>query len=128
MLPIHDHTLNGYEVDAVAQTIVLHTVYPHSDPPLRTDVRFRDVRDHYFPFPRLPSILFEIEPAGSESVIREHRSQINEGHRLIGWPSFYAGTVEAMVRGIEQTGHQFYVIESSFGLDGWVLAKDVQSF
>ena len=124
MLSIHDNVLNGYEVDGIAQTIVLHTVDPHADPPQHTDVLFDGVLDHYLRDTLLPSILYDIEPSDASKVIRESLSVIVAGHHRNGWPSFFADQIDTMVRNVEKSGCRFYVIGSSLGLDGWILAQD----
>ena len=125
-MSVHDNILKSYTVDGDAKRIVLCTEYPHDDPPAKTDVVFTGVVDHYFRNPVLPSIIFDVEAVALRETIERDKQLIDTGNRIGGWPSFWRETVDEMVQVLSNDGIQMFEISSSYGLDGWVAAKDCE--
>jgi len=124
MPSVHDNHLFAYAVDAKTRTVILHTEYAYGLPPYaQTDVVFTGVLDHYFRDAVLPSIVFGVDEIDTQEMIREHKEQIDEGHRIAGWPSFWRDTVEGMAMVISEGGYKTFEISSSYGFHGWVVAK-----
>lgn len=126
MRSVHDNMLNAYSVNGVEKRIVLHTFFDQASPVEYTDVVFEGVLDHYFRDTVLPSIIFDVKHADAAHVLKRDFGLILEGHRRGGWPSFFASTIPEMVDRISAAGCSIYSIESSYGLDGWVVAQSMQ--
>ena len=125
-MSVHDNILKSYTVDGDAKRIVLCTEYPHDDPPTRTDVVFTGVVDHYFRNSVFPSIIFEVEAVALRDIIERDKQLIDSDNRIGGWPSFWRETVDEMVLALSNDNIQMFEISSSYGLDGWVAAKDCE--
>ncbi len=121
---VHDNHLFAYEVDSRSQRIILRTEYAYGEEPFeRTDVIFEGVIDHYFRNTVLPSIVFDVDEGDPQLLIARDKEVIDMGHKIGGWPSFWKNTVEEMVSAISDRDCRIYEISSSFGLDGWVVAR-----
>ncbi len=121
---VHDNQLYAYQVDSRAQRIILRTEYAYGEEPFeQTDVIFEGVLDHYFRNPVLPSIVLDVEEADAQGLITRNKAVIDQGHKTGGWPSFWKDTVEGMVSAISEAGCKTFEISTSYGLDGWVVAK-----
>ena len=125
-MTVHDNNLISYHVDGDAKQIVLHTEYPHADPPFKTDVVFTGVVDHYFRHPVLPSIIFDIERVELRETLEREYKFLKEGNRIGGWPSFWRESVDEMETSLLNNGVQMFEISSSYGLDGWVAARNCE--
>lgn len=124
---VHDNHLFAYEVDSRSQRIILRTEYAYGEEPFeRTDVIFEGVIDHYFRNTILPSIVFDVEEADTQLLIARDKAVIDMGHKIGGWPSFWKNTVDEMVAAISEVGCRIYEISSSYGLDGWVVARSCE--
>ena len=120
---VHDNHLVSYEVDAVTKQIVFHTEYAYGEQPFeKTDIVFKNVLDHHFRYPVLPSIIFGVEEVAIQNILIRDDEIINEGHKMGGWPSFWSHSTEAMVEAIEKSGCKMYELTSSYGMEGWVVA------
>jgi len=125
---VHDNHLYAYEVDSRTDRIVLRTEYAYGEEPYeQTDVIFEGVLDHYFRNPVLPSIVFDVEEASDHvEILTRNKELIDQGHKIGGWPSFWRSSVEGMADAISECECKIFEISSSYGLDGWVVAKSCQ--
>ncbi|MCB1208462.1 MAG: hypothetical protein KDK97_03995, partial [Verrucomicrobiales bacterium] len=124
---VHDNHLYAYAVDGRAGLIVLRTEYAYGEEPFeQTDVIFEGVLDHYFRNPVLPSIIFDVEEADVARTIARDKAVIDQGHKIGGWPSFWQDSIEGMMVTIADAGCKMFEISSSYGLDGWVVAKSCE--
>ena len=126
MRSVHDNKLVGFSVDGSAKRIVLNTINDEQTPVEHTDVVFDGVIDHFFRDALLPSIIFDIEPADATFVLTRYLDVISTGYRRGGWPSFYDAEVSAMENNISAAGCTIFTIESSYGIDGWIVARTMQ--
>jgi hypothetical protein len=124
---VHDNHLYAYEVDSRAQRIILRTKYSYDQEPFETtDVIFEGVLDHYFRDTVFPSIISDVNETDPLRLITAHKEVIDQGHQSGGWPSFWKSTVEEMVASITDAGYKTFEISSSYGLDGWVVARSCE--
>jgi hypothetical protein len=127
MRSVHDNHLIGYEVDGKAKRIVLRTEYPHDGLPFeRTDVVFEGVEVYSFRFTCLVSIIFAIEEQPFEQTVLEHWSEFNAGEQ--GWPDrwFLDETKNrARISAMAKDGMKWFELNSSYGMDGWIIARAV---
>lgn len=121
---VHDNHLTAFKVDGVKNRIVLHTEYKYGEEPFeQTDVVFEGVVDHYFRNSILPSIIFDVEEVDIKSIILRDKALIDEGHKVGGWPSFWAESINLMEDKIKNTDAKMFELSSSYGMDGWVIAS-----
>jgi len=112
---IHDNHVLSYMVDCQERQITLCTVYPHAEPPERTDIIFSGVAAHHFERGDMVTILFDVQEVSPEQVYAEY-GDLFERNKTYGWPEVQRDT-EA-VKG--------FLISSSYGLEGFVLAQEMQ--
>ena len=82
--------------------------------------------DHFFRDTVMPSIIFDIEPEDVAHVLTLYLDEISTGHQRGGWPSFFASEMSEMVTKISDADCTMSTIQSSCGIDGWVLARSMQ--
>ena len=126
MCSVHDNQLFAYSVDGVSKRIVLHTSYHEQSPVEYTDIVFDGVLDHMFRDVLLPSIIFDVERADTAYVLNQYLDMLAEGHRRGGWPSFYDPEVANMARKVSSEGCHLFTVTSSYGIDGWVVARSMR--
>jgi hypothetical protein len=125
MLSLHDNNVYGYEVDCEHRRIVLHTEYEHVDPIEFIDVVFIDVLAHSFEAVLEGNILFDIEQVDQAAIVNTHAEVFRESWRVHGWPSLeYRGDLNLLVNLLREQSFLAYEIQSSYGMTGWVFAKD----
>ncbi|HVS71934.1 MAG TPA: hypothetical protein VHQ47_11820 [Phycisphaerae bacterium] len=119
---MHDHVVYAYSVDCEERRVVVHTVYRGGPSAKFTDVIFGDVVAHYFEHVLPENILFDVAEADVAAVVREHGSLLADSWRY-RWPAVeYRGDLDVLIEKLKAAGVRAYVIESSYGLSGWVLA------
>lgn len=124
MPSVHDNIILSYEVDLENEKIRMRTRshYPelHDD----TDILFSDVMAHSFDTPLQGSIIFDIDDIGLDYFISYNRDLLKKGKGQ-GWPIMYE-TDEELETKLLEGEYLYFVITSSYGLSGWVLAKKVE--
>ena len=125
---VHDHTLVGYEVDGRARRITLRTEGAEPAVRRRVDVTFEGVLAYQFADDALTSILFDIVEMPLGAAIEQHWSELDAGFVRSGAPTFWdadRAVVLAHVEELSRNGAQWFDIISSYGLSGWVVARNV---
>ncbi|MDN4604094.1 hypothetical protein P5G61_22830 [Paenibacillus sp. F6_3S_P_1C] len=124
MPSVHDNIILSYEVDLENEFIRMRTRSYHSDLSEDTDIFFSDVLAHSFDTPMQGSIIFDIDDVGLDHFINYNRELLEKGKGQ-GWPITYK-TDEELESKLIEGEYQYFVITSSYGLSGWVLAKKVE--
>ncbi|MDK8182677.1 hypothetical protein [Paenibacillus sp. UMB4589-SE434] len=120
MLTIHDNEIISYVVNLKKHKIVLHTVqYPSQT---LIDIVFDDVLAHLFETQLEDSIILDITKYELHHFSRENR-ELLEKQKNYCWPMDYH-TIEELIDKLVKEQYGFYVLSSSYGLNGWVLAKE----
>src|SRR5262245_26496910 len=118
---VHDNVLVSYEVLCEERKIVLHTEFRERKPPEQTRVVFTGVVAYRFENDTLGSILFDIETVPVGDLLQERRAEIQEAARFTAWP--WAEDLDAAPRLLAEKGVKGFVLSSSYGMTGWVLAQ-----
>jgi hypothetical protein len=125
MLPsLHDDYLVSYEVNCEAHQIKLFARRPEwkAEPGVRTII-FKGVEGYRFENDAFGNIVFSLEAIPMESFLSEHRSEIRESYRLAGAPGPWAADLDSAYEVLTAKGVRAFVLSSSYGLSGWILAK-----
>jgi hypothetical protein len=122
----HDYHLTAYTVDGENGRISFQLVWPYRT---ETDVRratviFSGVVGHFFAHDLGVSIVLAFEERPIVESLEKYLNQFEEGEKW-GWPPFWRGNVESTVPYLEEQRVRFFEISTSYGLSGWVCAKDV---
>jgi hypothetical protein len=132
MLPsVHDHSLLEYRVDLINSRIVLITLPEAAR--TQADVRpvqtvFEGREAHHFDAVSTGAILFDIDEASLSEFLASHRDEFDKGHKSVGAPSWWRGTVAEALAYLTARGVRAFEISSSYGFSGWVLATEIKQF
>jgi hypothetical protein len=120
----HDDTLVGYEVDGEARRIVLR-IRNVQDKSLHAVV-FSGVEGYCFINAALSSILFHLEQVSTAEVLSTYEAEIVASFRQSGAPGAWAGDLEAAATAFRQQGVHGFLLSSSFGMSGWIIARQAE--
>jgi hypothetical protein len=125
---LHDHFLTSYEVNCEARQIKLRArpdarLESASGASLSCTIEFRGVEGYNFENDAFGNIIFSLMEVTVEKILLEHSSEIKESYRMAGAPAWAAdlGAASAI---LGAKGVRGFVLSSSYGLSGWVLAKE----
>ncbi|GGA80456.1 hypothetical protein [Ornithinibacillus halotolerans] len=120
MIHVHDHQIISYSVHLEKKTINLQT---QSQSGGSLHIVFSHVLAHLFENHLPGSIILDIEKSNIELFLHENKELLEE-NKDYSWPIDYNELNELKVRLIEEE-YNYYILSASYGMSGWVLAKDV---
>lgn len=121
---VHDNEILSYEVDLRREKIVLHTFYESKNLNEYTDVIFEGVLCHMFEHHLQGSIILDINEYELDVFFKsEENLHLLERSKNYGWPTMYSNIAELKDK-LSQAQYKYIVVFSSYGFNGWVLAKD----
>lgn len=127
MLPsFHDDYVVGYEVDCEVREIKVHikpAVSLGEQDGCRT-VLFSGVEGYQFQNDAFGNIVLDLEIVTTAGFVSEHRGDLAESFRRSGALGKWAADLDNAPRLLSEQGIQAFVLSSSYGLSGWVLAKE----
>ncbi|QSX77362.1 hypothetical protein [Agrilutibacter solisilvae] len=123
---IHDSLLVAYSVDSEHQALMFSLLPHHGCAREPFALVFTGVAAHSFPEPLLPAILLDIQAVPAADLLREHWPLLERGSRSNGWPGPWAGSLLEAVSFAAAQELRGFEVSSSYGLNGWLLAKDVR--
>lgn len=126
MLPsFHDDYVAGYEVDCDGRQIKLHIRPGVSDAKQArvTTVVFTGVEGYHFENDAFGNIILDLVAVPMTWFISQYRDELAESSRY-GALGAWASDLEAAPRVLTEQGIQTFVLSSSYGLSGWVLARE----
>lgn len=113
---IHDNIIIKYTVDFKKEEITMETVNYHKEKIL---IKFEGILSHYFEMAMPNSIIFDIDEYEGNEMIKENKELLRKTKKFC-WPLDYENESD-LIKKLE--GYKYYIINSSSGLTGWVLAK-----
>lgn len=124
MLPsFHDDYLVSYEVNCAARYIRLCIREWEAEGRVRTVV-FNGVEGYHFDNDAFGNIIFSLETVPIDGFIFDYGSEIAESYRLAGAPGPWAADLGTASGVLAAKDVQAFVLSSSYGLSGWILAKE----
>jgi hypothetical protein len=125
-LSVHDNLLVSYEVQCEARTITLRTEYREANRPTDfANVVFEGVQGYHFENDAFGNIIFGVEAVPVEHVLTEFGADISESYRMAGSPGPWAADLGSAPTYLREHGIKGFTLSSSYGLSGWVLAKEM---
>ena len=124
--PVHDNHLYAYEFDSRTSTLIMRTMYPHSDPPEFTDVWFADVWCHHLECVLGGDIIFDMDGSDLQREI-ETNPELFERLAKHGWPQIEKLN-DSIAEVIERRQLKVWHILSCYGIDGFVIARERMTF
>jgi hypothetical protein len=126
MLPtFHDNFLVSYEVNCEMRRIRLRT-RPELARDSSTDctIEFSGVEGYNFKNDAFGNIVFALTEVSVDKILVDHGSEIEESNRMAGAPGRWADDLKAASAMLGGQGIRGFELSSSYGLSGWVLAKE----
>lgn len=119
----HDYRLDGYRVNGARKEVELSLKWSEGTPSQVPSARllFSGVADYFFEHDLGINIVFAIEEEPIEPFVRKQAPAF-EQERKWGWPRIWKGSVDETVRYLKQERLKLWVVSTSYGLSGWILA------
>jgi hypothetical protein len=121
---LHDHVLVSYEVNCEAREIRLRTRSATEAGNQLREINFTGVEGYHFENDAFGNIIFALEIISIDQLISGYSSQIAESYRVAGAPGPWAADLSTAAQKLTRQGLQGFVLSSSYGLSGWVLAME----
>jgi hypothetical protein len=72
--------------------------------------------------------VFGVETVAIDQFLKEHGQEISESYRMAGAPGPWAANLETASGYLLVQEIQAFILSSSYGLSGWVLAREISIF
>jgi len=125
LLSIHDNKIVSYEVDFQKSRITLNTIDGKRDSVI-TKIEFNDALAHVFETQLRGSIILDISTL-DVSLFFKHNKELLEKEKDYAWPMYYE-KIEDLLEYLQNEKYNYYVISASYGLNGWVIAKEYKVY
>ena len=123
---IHDNLLVSYAVQCETRTITLRTEHRAPEKATEfTDVIFEGVQGYSLQNDAFGNIIFDLESVPVEQLLTAFGAEISESYRAAGSPGPWAANLDSAQEYLHQRGIKGFLLSSSYGLSGWILAKDM---
>jgi len=122
MISIHDNIIKSYIVDLENKLINFRTF--SRERLENVDISFKDVLAHKFYDELEGSIIFDIKTQNIDKFIEQNK-ELLQLKKAYNWPTSFSDFVE-LERVLSLGEYKCYVLSSSYGLNGWILAKELK--
>lgn len=119
---IHDNEIVKYSVDFIKKEIVIKTLNEKNE---TIKILFQNVLVYCFEKEMPNSIIFDIEKFEIEKLIEENIELLKE-NKDYDWPPIAYNNTKGLVEQLKTEQYNYYTIEATIGLCGWIVAKKVQ--
>jgi hypothetical protein len=130
MLPsLHDDFLVSYEVNCETRQIKLHAkrdprVAAGNEERTNHTIVFNDVEAYQFENDNFGNIIFSLDAVPVERILATYGARISESYCMAGTPDSWAADLASARQVLAAKGTQGFILSSSYGLSGWILAKE----
>src|SRR5699024_3311984 len=118
---IHDNEIINYQVNLKDKTILLHTISETNE---AATIRFNDLLAYYFENQLRGSILIDIFDADIELFIPQNIDNLISRYDHL-WPIKYESE-EELFSYLQYNQYHYYVIQSFYCMNGWVVSKEMK--
>jgi len=128
MSQVHDNIILSYQVDFKNERLILKTQYYRNDGACEnTNIIFNNYFTHLFNRMIKGSVIFDVEECPL-SFFLEREQKLFEDHKGYGWPILYKtdNIQTELTEFIRKNSYKVFDIDPSYGLYGWVLAKQME--
>ncbi len=122
---LHDNKIEKYMVDCKNRKIDMYTITEDGTNEL---LRFENVWGYHFYHDAFGNIILDIETVMPNIIINDLHDELKEGFRLSGAFGPGADNLEQLPALLEEQGYKGFLISSSLGLEGWVIARSATIF
>jgi len=130
MLPsLHDDQLTAYEVNCKTREITLRVRRPEwAQEQLSRTILFNGVEGYHFKDDAFGNIIFSLQEISVEKLLSDYGRDIAESHNRAGAPGSWAANLASAAQVLTAKGVKGFILSSSYGLSGWVLAREASVF
>lgn len=119
-ISVHDNQIIAYSVNSQKNEIHFQTIYGDE----LTDVIFSGVKIYHFECDNFNSIIFDIYETSLEETYSENELIFSK-LKNYSWITDNYEDKKDLIRKMEKLDIKSFVIHSSYGLSGWIWAKDM---
>lgn len=123
MKSVHDYVIYKYEVLSNENRIVFHTTYKDFSKSDNATIEFEGVIGHFFEHSLAGNIIFDITASDDLATFYKDYEKDLLDYFKYGLP-LEADTLNSFVKEMEKKRLKAFEISSSYGLSGWVIAKN----
>ena len=120
MLEVHDNEITCYVVDLEYQYIKIYTKYSNEE----KIIEFQNITAHSFEGVLRGSIILDIDEYDIDFFIKENGKMLEE-MKPYCFPIYY-DTENELKEKLNNSNQKYFIISSSVGLSGWILAESVK--
>lgn len=124
-ISIHDNIVTAYTVSCETREIVLHTEFRDQEPNEKTDVTFRGVEAYHIIGDNMESVLTDVNECSIDRILVEFSSEFEDGVKY-AWPGPWNESRKACREYLEKHECKAWIIYSSYGMGGFVIAKSME--
>ncbi len=118
---IHDNIIIKYIIDFENGNIVIYTLSENGE---KINIIFEGILAYLFENQQKNNIILDIEEKDREKFITDN-NELLERQRNFGWPIMYKD-MEDLKLVLEVNRYNYYVLNSSCGMNGWIMAKKMK--
>ena len=122
MHSVHDNEIISYSVNLKAGEIAMKTLRKEDKLTVEYLLIFNGVLAHYFENEINGSIIFDVEESDINTFLKDNKRLLTV-RKAQCWPIYY-DNLEELINKLRKRKYSYYIISSSYGLSGWVLAKN----
>ncbi|MHB1314773.1 MAG: hypothetical protein ACYCX2_04715 [Christensenellales bacterium] len=119
---VHDNMIRSYSVDFMRKELKLNTAWEDKE---NTLIEFTGLLAHKFQNVISSNIIFGLYQTPVASFVEEEKGNLAESMQY-GFPVPKAMTVQELSEELENERYKVFCFESSIGLFGYVIAKDMK--
>lgn len=117
---MHDDTIVEYTVDLEGRKLIIHTYNEYEK--RKGKIYFSEVLTHSFKCILEWNQILDIYESELSDFVKDNQQEIKEQAGYC-WPTRFIKTEQELVPYLKDNGYKYVIIQSSYGLCGWVLAK-----
>jgi hypothetical protein len=127
MQSLHDYYLVSYEVKCEKREITLSFRKPNStEGDITHHVIFEVVQGYLLKHDAFGNIVSSLHVVPLDKFLSDHWTEISGSYRQSGAPGPWAQELPSGHRLLSEQGVKAFILASSYGLNGWILAREAQ--
>ncbi|MBP2099023.1 hypothetical protein [Enterococcus rivorum] len=120
MKDIHDYEIKRYSMDFVTNELVFKIEKNNNF----KKIIFYKVFAYHFSDEMAYSVILDLEERNLDHFFKMNKKLLND-RKNYGWPIMYEDNDELRKK-IEESHANYYLMRSSYGMGGWILAESVE--
>ena len=123
MKSIHDNVINSYCVDFDDNSVIINSTTESGD---SVKLLFSDALAHKFEHAMKGSIILDVAESSVDKFMLDNKAVLEKGF-YNGWPVDFK-SLEELKKVLVDGNYKYYILMSSYGLSGWLLAKGYNTY